>query len=108
MRDVWMVERGQHLRLALESRDALGIERQGFRQYFDRHLAPQLRVARAVDFAHPARAERGNDFVNAETSTGRQRHGCLRRGLYVVVYETARVVRAGYRPARRARSVVSS
>lgn len=70
-----MVERRKHLRLALESRRTFLIQRDGVGQYLDRHLAAQLRVARAVDFTHPARTKGRNDFVGAETSTERQGHG---------------------------------
>jgi hypothetical protein len=46
-----MVERGQHLRLALEPGEALGIARDLFWEYLDRDVAIQFRIARAVDLA---------------------------------------------------------
>ena len=54
--DVRMVQRGEDPRLALEPCDALGIggERRG--QRLQRDVAAQLRVVRAVDFAHSAGA----------------------------------------------------
>ena len=52
-RDVGMIERREHLCLALEARDALRVRGHGVRQDFDGDAAPELRIARAVDFAHP-------------------------------------------------------
>jgi hypothetical protein len=40
----------------------------------DRHLAPQPRVAGAVDLAHPPGPEGLEDLVGAEASSGRKRH----------------------------------
>lgn len=48
-----MVERGQHLRLALEAGEALRIVGEGLRQDLDGDLALQPRVAGAVDLAIP-------------------------------------------------------
>jgi hypothetical protein len=64
--DVVVVEGGQHLGFTLEPRDALRIGRHGVVQDFHRDVAPELRVARAVDLAHPAGAGEGDDFVQAE------------------------------------------
>src|SRR5207248_1335685 len=44
-------------------------------QDLDRHRPLEPRIARFVDFAHAACAERGHDFVRAETCAGDQRHG---------------------------------
>ena len=44
----------------------LGIEREGGRQDLDRHIAPQLRIARAIHLAHPARAEQRDDSIDAD------------------------------------------
>ena len=40
----------------------------------DRNVAIQLRVVGAVDLAHPAFAQLGDDFVRAEARANRQRH----------------------------------
>src|SRR5436309_4939847 len=72
--DVRMVERGQEPRLALEARQPFGILCEGLGEPFDRHLAPETRVARPVDLAHPARAERRGDLVGAEAGTCSERH----------------------------------
>ena len=66
-RDVRMVDRGQRLRFALEALQPLWMRRQILRQHLDRHLAPELRVARAVDLAHAARTERGDDLIESES-----------------------------------------
>ncbi len=73
-RDVRMIQRGQHLCLALEPREPIGIERERFGQDLQRDVAIQLRVARAIDLAHPACAERRLNFVGTELCAGRQRH----------------------------------
>ena len=61
LRDVRMVERGQHLRLALKSRDAIGIGRKELREYFYGDIAIQPRIARTIHLAHAAGAEGGNN-----------------------------------------------
>ena len=73
-RDVGMIQRGERLRFALEPRDPLGIGREQLGQDLDRDVAIELRVARAVDLAHPARAEGGENLVRSEASAGRKRH----------------------------------
>jgi hypothetical protein len=55
LRDVRVIEAGKHLRLAVEAREALRVAREGGRQNLERHVASQLRVARAIDLAHPRR-----------------------------------------------------
>ena len=57
VRDVRMIQRGQHLRFALESREPVGISRERLGQDLDRDVAIQPRVARAIDLAHAARAK---------------------------------------------------
>ena len=46
----------------------VGGERRG--QHLDRDLAAEPRVARAVDLAHPAGAERRDDLVGPQASAG--------------------------------------
>ena len=55
--DVRMIERRQQLRLATEAGHAVGIagERRG--QHLERHVPPELGVARAIDLAHAAGAD---------------------------------------------------
>jgi len=70
MCDVGVVERREHLRLALEPRHAFGIRGERVRQDLDRDLAPERRVRRSVDLAHSAFADRRDDFVDAESGAG--------------------------------------
>jgi hypothetical protein len=58
-----MVERRQHVRLAGEAREAIGVLREGLRQDFDRDFAIELGVGCTPDFAHAALAEFGGDAV---------------------------------------------
>ena len=69
-----MRERGDRLRLALEAGARPGVGRQRIRKDLDRHVAIELRVARAIHLAHSAGAQRGEDFVQTERSTRRERH----------------------------------
>ena len=66
-RDVRMIERGEDLRFALEAREPLLIEGEAVGQDLERDVALERRVARAIDLAHTARAERGQNFVRAES-----------------------------------------
>ena len=69
--DVRMIQRGEHLRFALEAREPLRINREGRRQDFDRDVAIQLRVARAIDFAHPADTEQAVDAEHPDLRSDR-------------------------------------
>ena len=71
VRDVRMVQRRERLRFAREPREPVGVagDRESGRT-LDRDLAIQLRVARAIDLAHPADADAGDDFIDAETGAG--------------------------------------
>ena len=46
----------------------LGIARKPLGQHLHRHLAPEPRVRRPIDFAHAARAQRSSDLVGTELS----------------------------------------
>ncbi len=72
-RDVWMIERGEHLRLALEPGDAVGIS-ETLAHDLDGDRSAELRVARPVDLAHPPGAKRVEDFVGTKSSSGLKRH----------------------------------
>ena len=69
-----MIQRGQNLGFALEPRHALGVGGEGFGQDFQRHVAAQLRVARAIHLAHPARANLIEGFIGADFRSANQRH----------------------------------
>ena len=66
LRDVRMIERREELRFPAEPRQAIGIVGDGGQQDLDRHVAIQLRIARAIDLAHPTRADARRDLVAAE------------------------------------------
>jgi len=55
----------------VEARHAAGVVGQRRRQGLDGHVTVQARVVRAVDLAHPARANRRRDFVGPQVSAGR-------------------------------------
>ena len=65
-RDVRMVERREHLRLALEARQPLGVGDERLGQHLERHLALEPGVAGAPDLAHAACAEGGEDLVRSQ------------------------------------------
>ena len=74
-RDVRMIQRGEDLSLALEARQPIGIEREDRRgEPSVRRRDSSCRVARAIDLAHPARPEHGEDFVRPELSAGGKAH----------------------------------
>jgi hypothetical protein len=58
---VRVIQRRQHLRLALEARETVLIKREDVREDCERHVAIQL-GSRVIHFAHTARAERGKDL----------------------------------------------
>jgi hypothetical protein len=67
--DVRMVQRGEDLRFPLETGAAVGIHRVGIGQQLDGDLATEFRIARAIDFAHAAHPEKGDNLVRADTRT---------------------------------------
>ena len=64
--DVRMVQRREHLRFSAEPREAVGIVGDSWQQHLDCDVSIQLGVARAIHLAHPACAERGQDFVRTK------------------------------------------
>ena len=72
--DVRVVQGGQHLRLALEPRQPLGVGGEHRRQDLESHLAPQPRVARAIHLAHAPGAQRPGDFIRTDVRADGQRH----------------------------------
>ena len=69
-----MVQRGRGTRLLVEALKPLGIATDRGRQYLDRHIASKLRVSGAIDFAHPAGPEGGEDLIRAETGADLKGH----------------------------------
>ena len=62
-----MVQRGEDLGFALEPGQPIGIERESVGQNLERDVAVQTGVARAVDLAHAACADCGENLVTAES-----------------------------------------
>src|SRR5262249_14992517 len=60
--DIWVIERCERLRLALEPRDAIGVVRQALRQDLDRDVAIEARIASAIHLAHSTFADLGKDL----------------------------------------------
>ena len=73
-RDVRMVERREDFGFALEPRKPIGIGAKVAGRTLIATSRFELRVARAIDLAHAARAEGGEDLVRAEASRRRERH----------------------------------
>ena len=65
-----MIECGEDLRFALETRQPIGIPGEVERQDLDCDVATEFGVARAVDFAHAACTDQGADFVSANRVPG--------------------------------------
>ena len=61
-----MIQRGEQACFPVEAREALPIGGECRRQHLDRDVASQLRVARAIDFAHPARAKSREDLIRPD------------------------------------------
>ena len=70
VRDVRMIQPGERLRFALESAQAFGIVGDCLEEYLIGDVTMQPRVVRPIHLAHPAFADLGDDFVNAETRAG--------------------------------------
>ena len=69
-----MGQRRDRPRLAFEARQGVGVVRKVLRQHFDRDVAAEPRVARAIHLAHAAGAKCTGDFVGTEPDTGGERH----------------------------------
>jgi hypothetical protein len=80
-RDVGMMQRGKQPRLALEPAAAIRILCHRLGQDLDRDVPTEPVVARAVNLTHPARVQRGEDFVGTKSRTGVEGHWRV-SGLY--------------------------
>ncbi len=72
VRDVRMVQRCEGLGFARESSQPIGIGCERLREDFERDVAIQLGIARAIDLSHAAFADRRGDVVASETGAGRE------------------------------------
>ena len=70
--DVRMIQRGERTSLLLEAGESVGILREEVGQYLDRDRTLELRVVRAIDLAHAARAEPGLDPKRTQLAARRQ------------------------------------
>src|SRR6516164_345898 len=69
MRNVGMIERSQHFGFALEASHSLRITGVSIGENLERHIALQLGVASAINLAHAACAQRGENLVSAKRET---------------------------------------
>jgi hypothetical protein len=65
-----MVQRGERAGFALEAGQALGIVCKCLRQDLNRNVTLELRVPRAIDNTHTARADLGANFIGASWVPG--------------------------------------
>ena len=75
--NVRVIERGEHLGLALEARQPIrvGGERLG---HLERHVPVELRVSGSAHLPHSAFADLGGDLIYAEAGAGSEGHGRVR------------------------------
>jgi hypothetical protein len=76
-----MIERGQNLRLSLESGEPIRVGRKCVRENLQSIVSLEGDVARSPDLAHPALANQSGDFIRAEVNARSQRHGSALDGL---------------------------
>src|SRR5438093_10797525 len=69
VRDVRMVQRGECLGLACETRQPLRVGREEIGQDFERDTTIELCVSSAIHLPHAAFADLRGDFIDAEAST---------------------------------------
>src|SRR5215470_17459085 len=74
--DVGMIQRRNCAGFALEALPGLGILREMRGENLDRNRAVQPRVARAIDLAHAACAQRRLDFIRPELGARGKPHLC--------------------------------
>ncbi len=72
--DVWMVERGKHLRFAPEAGHPVGILSKGGWQHLDCGVPVQPRIARAVHLTHSALTKRADHLVRTDSRADRKAH----------------------------------
>ena len=70
--DAGMIQRREHLRLAAEPRQPIGVAGHARRQDLHGHVAAQPRIAGAIDLAHPAAAQQRDDLIRPDPISGSQ------------------------------------
>jgi len=95
-----MVQRGQHLGLALEAAQSIGVADHTVGQDLQRDLAIQRGVARAIDLTHSARADKGENLVRSEACSDRESHEGV-RDYTGARLPPARAFRVSTRPIQR-------
>ena len=66
------IQRGERFRFTLEAGHTLGVGRERVGQNLDRDVPIERRVARAIHFAHPARANQRDDLIRPDSRSRRQ------------------------------------
>jgi hypothetical protein len=69
-----MIQRGEDFGFALEPSHPFRVNAERLGQDLDSHIAIESRVARPIDFAHPASPKGGENLVRAESGASGQRH----------------------------------
>ena len=87
-RDVRVIESGEHLCLALESRKSIRLRRHAFGKELDGDIAMQLRVAGPIDLAHSAFAQLVQDAIRTNGLVNHDRVQSW-RAEYITVTPTA-------------------
>ncbi len=75
-RDVGMIERRQHLRLARETRQSIGVVGKQRGQHFEGDVSIECGIACAIHLAHTSLSEQAEDLVRAKTIAGLKTHLC--------------------------------
>ena len=81
--DVRVRERCDRPRLSLEARERVGIRCDSLGKHLDRDIAPELRIARAIDLSHSAHTEERKNLVGAEAGAGGECHWMAAPGILV-------------------------
>src|SRR5688500_11557842 len=69
-----MVQRSQHVRFALESREPIGIVHKRIRQDLYSDVTLQFAVVGAIHLAHATLAEQGSNFIRAKSGPNADCH----------------------------------
>ena len=69
-----MIQRGEDLRLPLESRRIVRVLRELRGQDLHRHIAIEPRIVRAVHLSHSAGAQQPDDLIYANACSGGKGH----------------------------------